>query len=582
MPYHDNAPSSRDEGHELLSSLTELSFDPAFQEFVYEDVADLRLALSRKASTSEEAVDEAFEAINKVWGSAGWLGESAMISGKLRFRYTDDECMEDVEDFLPRELWRYDERGEYIEVAAHDIVCSCITMRQDEADAYVDMQAIKNGEVPPIGLAVFLDEMYDETSDYVDEGQLIMYLDEISQLEFYRPSHEALRRRLAYYAPRTYEQANRQLKWVDTSSMTKVRQFLRSFYAPNEKIEDYPLESDLGMYLFGEIGFTDNIHKVVVSDVIYGVSIDEEIIPSEIISKPKTLYGVITGITMMPDEEDEALLRPCVILSTLSDNLWTAYIIPPNAIEHIKTPKSSPIEFGKRAGLLMTYDYPGQATNHLMELTAVEYEPDTADQSTPKTPNDDKAGTSFDDEMGAFSAEINDRPVTLQYDEKHHEWRTPLQTDLKKLVKAFGQYAEKLGVADATCGVDPAAYATIEHRLMQLDVNLLDELQVGCTVRADKGLLLLPNDDNSYDIIMLEPSVEATGKFASIGVNDIPEPDLYDARTDEVMAVSSGVVLVLDQCRIDGHNEEAIDGALLYLSPTLPRAYRTELMPDDA
>ena len=513
-----------------LEALRASAIDPALAD-VLDNANEVQDGLRRRPELNRKIVNDALKPVNDLWASTDYPGTIGRFTGKVR------ECFEGASDNpsisrLLKDLPHgEDERGEYWMVNDLELVCAYFTVATGEENAL--------DETGRVGLSMIAPDDYDEDID-IDEGELLMYADEIERASFARPTAVTIERQLAYHFPDLHKKLMQELPDATNLSPRAIVRFIQEFYVPADEslYHDYPITDRLGAYIFNRLEFDDELYEVSVKGPLYSIDENEKEVDT-LASKYHhySLRGIICGIQMMHDDEsfDEAVYRPHLLLAVPEPTKGGGYyacIVPPETLVNLRSQRSAHTQFGKIA--LLSFEHASDITEYFAEPMMSD---DMAAEAAPENEIDPvKLHIDFTALTRGLDQEL---PQLLSYDQRHGRHVISVRRDMSRVANDFADHVVAHGEAHPDTPLTQQDYASIEKKMLRT-YERMQEIMVGDTLATMGEVLALGEDEHgSAQAIALHAEFSLQGRFMGFRLASHPELTLRaDANFAEAVEVN--------------------------------------------
>ncbi len=544
-------PHDRQQQPDPLEALRASAIDPALAD-VLDNALEAQGTLQSKDTLNWKIVTDTLKPVNDLWASTDYPGTLGRFTGKVR------ECFEGAKDnpsiaiLLKNLPSGTDEHGEYWVANDLELVCAYFTVATGEENEL--------DEDARVGLSLIAPDDYDDDIE-IEEGELILYSDEIERASFARPNAVTIERQLAYHFPELHRKLMQMLPDSPDPSSRAITQFIREFYIPADEslYHDYPITERLGAYIFSKFEFDDELYEVSIKGPVHSIDADEKEIDTYADKYHHySLRGIVAGILMQHDDEmfdDEVVYRPHLLLAVPEPVKGGGYypcIIPPETLIGLRSLRNRRTQFGKTA--LLSFERVADITEYfaepmmLEEVAQSEIDSDELDSA--------KVYNVFSEITKGFENEL---PHFLSYnkDQEHHV--ISVARDLSRIVKDFNEHTIESGKADPDTPLSLDDYTKIEKKMLA-SYDHLQDIAVGDTV-ATRGEVLAIDayKDEPTNVISLHANLSLQGQFQGFKVLGHPviaiKPGVGMEAIGETVDVN--ICVILSDCKVV--NEAGVD-----------------------
>lgn len=541
---HD-IPSGEDPAKRILDQLQEARVDPAWASIV-EEVEEAQERIDDIHPDDTESVDMLIGNLCESWSATNWDNTLVSVSGKLRLMdvgLREHAYIQAITNGLNE---AEDEIGLYYEATGTSLLAlRFLAHPRDDGDGY------------RVGLGFVTPDI-----DIVqDDGDFIMFPEDIIDIILPHQSNEAIEQQLKYHFPSIY---NALLKHIpcDANFERSVVSGLKAFYVPDDSHVASTLP-DIGKLLFNRIEFEREPYTIVADGPVRAMGVEDDIITTKV-SPSQSFRGIICDIVMEDDGDPEGrYYRPSLVAAVYQQQqrAYCTYIVPAESLVSMRSSATKRRLFGEQA--LTSFADPKDIPTSYRSLLGY---------------GQPEQGATHNIAFDELVAQIGDLTVKREYDFslEHYE---PVSDDIMSIIRAFTEHFHS--------AIPPDAHEQyVLHCAMQHSHGELSQLRAGDVVLVDGSATLIADDGeggHEVSVLQLEASDRLYGEFdQSVAVIipnlEIEEMDNAPAYLTQGDSVFAGIRLY--NCVIpDGDEQLAYDKVTVVLPiksvPTVMR-YRSE------
>lgn len=464
------------------------------------------------------AISTLIQSIGEQMDRREWLWNHVWVSGKLRVNsefalggVLEDEIDSGIE--IPGSLNMIERPGMY--------------RGEDELGEYLLLNEplkmlltapVLDGEHKRLAFSFQAVEAGDDESGYAviesDEGDYIMYPEDILDVRFRYPSDEAIHGRLQ----RNFPELVKALEKIDVnpgrSDRTKLR-ILRDFKIPSDTEAPAEILMQIGRQLYERLSIDKEIdYELTIHGVIEGMAEDEDIIETEEILRNR-LRGYITTIDLRLDGD---YFAPSFIIAepSAARHGFELRVVPISSVEAFNSMRPRRRRFGRVA--MANFTAPEEVYDRWRIYQDEIIETEESGTKTIEAATDPKL-LALDDlaDLADFALEVKDIRMPF-FNEKQGYYEYPLTLELEQIVRAYQQYSSALKIQPET--IPTALSSDFIRQLKGAELKVGDRLVVSRHMN-----FLYVKSPHEVEPFTTEENVKLIGDFVEVIQADFPAPE---------------------------------------------------------
>lgn len=512
----------------------EALFLPNFDPRLMSILDDVRRAQELIDRASNKSVFETCSTANERLFSMHWIGDKAEVTGKVRpAPWCDDEEFDD--EFIAKYglVVRKDAKGYYIDADGLMLVGALIDLDREEGDDEdEDIEGINAGAQYVLTFNTKEEFLAVEDDDIAiaellhNSGDLIMYLDEVTHVEFSQPSLERIEQFLRAHYPEVW-QAMAVVNADISKNGDRLLQDLKQFKLPDSPTMTSETRGWIGDYLYGFAGIeSDTPYRFTLDGEIAGLSLKHDLI-NKVYSAGAHLRGVIRALHV----SERTSRIEFVIAERSAKGGYEGRFVPIDSVVNLqnKTPRQR--RFGKIA--MMSFDSPDEFDDMWRK-----WRENLSSEVTVGLQNDDNPNDPFAYWENKFGDEL---PFT--YNVEHGFYETSLTQEMSNFLKAHAEHRKTVAELAGQVEVDESELLS---KFLNKELSGSSELKLDDEIiTVGKGVLLIPQPDTlDHDVELIRQDERIRGKF--LGLIDTEFPSRAMIKSDgRVRTTERGLGLVI-------------------------------------
>lgn len=381
--------------------------------------------------TEKERIHRELSRLNDELETTGWIGTTVRYTGKLRLApELPEEGTEDTHNFMAKNR-HFDERGELMEhvnVVDQPLIMGLIDLNLDLEHPPVDaVPRYVFTFIVPEALSDLEQGLYQDVVH--SAGQLMAYPEDITMVDFDRPSPQQLERDLELNHPRIYNDIMEPGGvHADSPDGRQIWRSLKRFEIPVDSRYDAKFLSGVGDVLYARMDPDANSqYEFFLDGEIYTLAAPEsdksKPVPIKKKESPrKRLRGYFCKVDFM---EVEGVNRPAIIVAERAaqyddsvERDWELRLLPIDSVIDIRWGRERDKRFGERA--VMKFESPEAVANYWRTLTEQAAEEPEEEQLVhdekslfAALEDDFHSNGAYNEEQGFYEYDISEDLVTI-------------------------------------------------------------------------------------------------------------------------------------------------------------------------